>query len=72
MTKYHNLRFHLSYVDDLGGSVPDAVNTQQLKRLRVENELEKSVRPAEHLALRELLVVRETDLGHDEDWGGMQ
>lgn len=48
---------HLSDVDDLGGSVPDAVDAQQLQGLRVEDELEKSVRPPEHLALGELLVV---------------
>ena len=63
--KYYEL-VHLSDVDDLGGSVPDAVDAQQLQGLRVENELEEPVRPPEHLALRELLVVREADLRYVE------
>ena len=63
----HVTKSHLSDVDDLGGSVPDAVDTQKLQGLRVEDELEKPVRPPEHLTLRELLIVRETDLRHDED-----
>lgn len=54
--------FHLSNMNDLRGSVPDAVHAQQLESFRVEDELQKSVRSPQHLSLCQFLIVCDTDL----------